>query len=273
MTIIQAILLGMVQGLTEFLPISSSAHLVLVPFLFNWKLDEQEAFVFDVLVQLGTLVAVIIYFRKDLLAIIKAFFQGIAHHQPFQDYDSRTAWMIILATIPAGLIGLFFKDQVESAFSNPVLVALMLMVTALLLVLAEHFGKKTRKPEELNFKDALIMGLFQAVAVLPGISRSGSTIPGGLLRQLDRKTAARFSFLMSVPIMAAAGFLAALDLFQLPSLVSFLPVMIIGFIVSAVVGYFAIAWLMRFLTKQPMAYFSIYLFLLSVIVLIVQYVR
>lgn len=273
MTFIQAIILGIIQGLTEFLPISSSGHLVLFPYLTNWKLDESQAFVFDVLVQLGTLVAVIFYFRKDILAIIKAFIAGIVKRQPFQEADSRAGWMILLATIPAGLVGVLLKDQVEEAFSNPLLVAGMLLVTAILMLLAETFGKKTRGGEDLNYKDALIMGIFQAFAVLPGISRSGATISGGLFRQLDRKSAARFSFLMSIPIMVAAGLLAGIDLLQLSNLASFLPVMIIGFVVSGIVGYFAIAWLMKFLTKQPLYYFSIYCTALSLLVFIVHNVR
>ena len=129
MTIIQALILGIVQGLTEFLPVSSSAHLVLVPFLLNWKLDPTQAFVFDVLVQLGTLVAVIAYFWKDLLAVLKAWTAGIRSRQPFAEAESRLGWFVILATIPAGLAGLLLKDKVEAAFSNPMLTALMLFAT------------------------------------------------------------------------------------------------------------------------------------------------
>ena len=273
MTILQAILLGIIQGITEFLPISSSAHLVLVPFLLNWKLAEKEAFVFDVLVQMGTLIAVIIYFRKDLVAIIKAFVQGIIKREPFKDYDSRSGWLIILATIPAGLIGMLFKDKIEASFGNVVMVAIMLLITAGLMFAAERLGKKTRSGESLSWLDTLVMGLFQAAAVFPGISRSGATISGGLLRQLERKTAARFSFLMSIPIMAAAGLLSVFDLLELPNLSSFLPVMSVGFITAEVVGYLAIAWLMKFLTKKPLWYFSIYCVVIAVVTLIVNYVR
>ena len=273
MTLYQAILLGIIQGITEFLPISSSAHLVLVPFLLNWQLSPNESFVFDVLVQVGTLVAVVIYFHKDLFAILKSFFQGLKLRQPFKEADSRMGWLILLATLPAGLIGLLIKDTVEAAFANPILVAMMLLVTAALMSVAELVGRKMHQFEEITHWDAILIGLFQAAAIFPGISRSGATISGGLLRQIDRKAAARFSFLISIPVMAAAGLLALIDLISLPSLTSFLPVMAVGFTVSALIGYFSIAWLMRFLTRHPLYYFSIYCSVVAILMLVVYHVR
>ncbi|MFZ3069953.1 MAG: undecaprenyl-diphosphatase UppP [Anaerolineaceae bacterium] len=273
MTFIQSIILGIVQGLTEFLPISSSAHLVLVPYLLNWNLAPAEAFVFDVLVQLGTLVAVIVYFWKDLVTLFKAMVAGVKTHQPLQQADSRLGWLIVLATIPAGLAGLLLKDKVEAAFSNPVLTAVMLFVTAVLLTLSEVLSKKTRGSRDMQPKDALIIGLFQAVSIFPGISRSGSTISGSLLRGFKRQDAARVSFLMAVPIMSAAGLLAVIDLFSMPAPAGFLPVVIVGFLVAMVVGYLSIRWFMGFLKQNTLLPFAVYCGLLSVIVILVTYAR
>ena len=273
MSIFQAFVLGIVQGLTEFLPVSSSAHLVIVPYLLNWNLNGNEAFVFDVLVQLGTLAAVIVYFWKDLVSIFKAMVSGIKSKQLLQEQDSRLGWMILLATIPAGLAGLLLKDKVEAAFSDPVQAAIMLFVTAILLTTAEILSKKTRVPAEIQPKDSLVIGLFQAASIFPGISRSGATISGGLLSGFKRQDAARISFLMSIPIMAAAGLLSLIDLFSLPSLEGMLPTILVGFLTSMAVGYLAIRWFMGLLKEKTLFPFALYCGLLSVIVILVAYAR
>lgn len=268
MTILQAILLGIVQGLTEFLPISSSAHLVLVPYLAGWEFPTEQVFVFDVLVQMGTLVAVIIYFWKDLVHILTAWVQGLLQKKPFSEPDARLGWFLILATIPAGLGALVFKDMVEAAFNSPIATGLFLFITALLLILAEVAGSKTRNLSEMNWKDALWIGTFQFLALLPGISRSGSTISGGMTRQFNRADAGRFSFLMSIPVMLAAGLLSVLDLIQMPNFSQFLPIVVAGFISAAIVGYLSIAWFLNFLRKQPLYGFAIYCTVLAVVVLL-----
>ena len=273
MTILQSLILGIVQGLTEFLPVSSSAHLVLVPFILNWVLDPTKAFIFDVLVQLGTLVAVIAYFRKDLLAIIKAVIAGIGNRKPLEDPNSRLGWFIVLATIPAGLGGLLLKSKVEAAFSNPVMTAVLLFVTAIMLTLAEIFTRKERNLESVTWLDAVVIGFFQLLAIFPGISRSGATISGGLSRGLKREAAARFAFLMSIPIMLAAGLLSVLDLVKVPDLGSFLPVLIIGFIVAMVVGYLSIRWLLNFLKTRSMIPFAVYCAVVSVLTIFIAYFR
>lgn len=258
MTILQAFILGIVQGLTEFLPISSSAHLVIVPALFQWDIPEQQAFIFDVLVQLGTLLAVIVYFWRDLLSIVKAVFQGLKEKKPLASPQSRLGWYIVLATIPAGILGLLIKDQVEQAFNSTLAVGFFLLVTAALLTVGEYFGKRTRSLEQITWLDALVIGLFQAISIFPGISRSGSTISGGMLKSLDRPSAARFSFLMSIPIMLAAGVLALKDLTQVSGFASQVPTLLIGFITAAVVGYFAIRWLLGYLSHRSLYVFAIY---------------
>lgn len=272
MNILHAMILGIVQGLTEFLPISSSAHLVLVPFLLGWKLPEAQVFSFDVLVQLGTLAAVIVYFWKDLWSILTCWVTALLHRRPFENAEARMGWYLILATIPAGIFGLLVKKQVEAAFNSPTATALFLFVTAILLWVAERFGKQTRKLDSLTWKDALWIGIFQAISIFPGVSRSGSTITGGVLRQLDRPSAARFSFLMSVPIMLAAGGLSLLDLRHMTGLSQFLPNIAVGFITAAVVGYFSIRWLLAYLVRHSLVIFSIYCTALGVLVLLVAYV-
>ena len=268
MTPIQSIVLGIIQGATEFIPVSSSAHLVIIPFLFGWHIPEQEAFIFDVLVQLGTLLAVIGYFWRDLIAIMRGFLLGLWQKQPFGSPQARIGWVLILATIPAGLAGLVFKPIVEKAFNSPQAVAFFLLVTAGFLLLAERIGKRNRSLEKINWVDALIMGIFQMIALLPGVSRSGSTITGGMLRGLERPAAARFSFLMSIPIMLAAGLLVSLDLLAIPASkeisLSFIP----GFMTATIVGYLSIRWLLAFLAKRSLYIFAIYCGLLSIITLL-----
>lgn len=273
MSILQAILLGIIQGLTEYLPISSSAHLVIVPYLLGWQIPEAEAFVFDVIVQVGTLLAVIIYFWKDLVSIVKAFFQGLLSRKPFEGEDTRLGWYLILATIPAGLAGLLLKDAVEAAFASPRFTALSLFVTAGLLVIAESLGKRQRDLAELSWKDALWIGVAQALSIFPGISRSGATIAGGMTRDLGRPVAARFAFLMSIPIMLAAGLVAGLDLLDIPNLSAFLPSLIPGFLAAAVVGYLAIRWLMAFLVRRSLYIFAIYCAALGAVVLLITLLR
>lgn len=258
MTFLQAIILGIIQGLTEFLPISSSAHLVIAPYLLGWEIPVSQAFVFDVLVQMGTLVAVIIYFWKDLIHIIRDWVYGVFHKAPFGTPNARLGWYLILASIPAGLLGITIKSKVETVFNSPLLTAALLYGTAILLVIAEKIGKRVRSLNSLGWKDALWIGFFQAIAIFPGISRSGATISGGMTRDLDRPAATRFSFLMSIPIMLAAGLIGVLDMRKIPQATSFLPVMAVGFIVAGIVGYISIRWLLSYISRRSFYPFAIY---------------
>ena len=268
MSIWQAIVLGFVQGVTEFLPISSSGHLVLVPHFLGWEFSQQAVFVFDVLVQWGTLLAVIIYFWQDLINIIMAFLRGIIDRKPFATHDARMGWNLILATIPAVVLGFLLKDTVEAAFSNPRITGVFLLVTAAILVIAEVAGKRQRSLEQLTWIDALWIGFAQVLALFPGVSRSGSTIAGGMTRNLDRPAAARFSFLMSIPVMLGAGSLALVDLFQTPSLSSLLLPLLVGFFVALVSGYIAIRWLLTYLTRHSLYVFAIYCTLIGVLAIV-----
>ncbi len=273
MTIWQALILGIVQGITEFLPISSSGHLVITPFLLNWSIPEEYIFPFDVLVQMGTLVAVIIYFRKYLISIVVAVFKGIINKDPFGTNDAKLGWLVVLSTIPAIFGGLFLEDQVEAAFQSIQFTAFFLLFTALMLWLAEILSDRIKKMEEISTLDAFIIGCFQVLAIFPGVSRSGSTIAGGLLRKLKREEAAKFSFLMSIPVMLGAGVMSINDLVNLPDLSSFLPLLLVGFVAAGIVGFLSIHWLLQFLNKNKLSYFSIYCVVLSIITLVVYYFR
>lgn len=258
MTIIQALILGFVQGITEFLPISSSGHLVLVPALFGWQIPQEQIFPFDVLVQLGTLVAVIFYFRKDLWQIITAVITGLLHKKPLETQQAKLGWFIVLATIPAVIAGVLVKDIVEKAFNSTLATALFLFLTAAILFLSEIRGHQEKVIKDMTWIDAISIGFFQVLAIFPGVSRSGSTIGGSIFLNFKRKEAARFSFLMSIPVMIGAGVFSVPDLLQIPDLNNFLPSMIIGFLVAMVVGYISIHWLLKFLTGHSLKGFALY---------------
>jgi undecaprenyl-diphosphatase len=268
MTLTQSIILGIIQGLTEFIPISSSGHLVILPYLLGWNIPKYDAFIFDVLVQVATLVAVVIYFWSDLVDIVKAFFYGLIQKSPFETSHARLGWYLIIATLPAGIIGLALKKTVEQVFASPIVTAGFLFLTAALLVLAEKVGRREKFLEDINWKDALWIGFSQVIAIFPGASRSGATIFGGMTRDLKRPDAARFSFLMSIPIMLAAGLSATIDLFKIPHLYSILPAFVPGFLAAAIVGYLAIRWLIGYLTNHPLYIFAVYCTGLGVLVLI-----
>lgn len=268
MTVVQSILLGIVQGLTEFLPISSSGHLVIVPFLLGWQIPQAQAFVFDVLVQVATLIAVVAFFWKDFYVILRGVLRGLKHRKPFETQPARLGWYILLSTLPAGFAGLLLKDVIEQAFSSPTMTGVALLATAAILVIAERVSRQERILDELTWLDALVIGVFQVLALFPGLSRSGSTIAGGMTRELDRPSAARFSFMMALPIMLVAGLSALIDLLRIPDLAAMLPIFIPGFISAAVVGYLAIGWLIKFLTRYSLYYFAIYCAVLGLIVLL-----
>ncbi len=257
MDLMQAIILGAVQGVTEYLPVSSSAHLVLVPLLLDWHFPREQAFVFDVLVQLGTLVGVVIYFASDLWKIGTHMWLGLIKRKPLASLEARLGWLVILATIPAAIAGICLKKYVQAYFESPRAVMFFLLVTAGLLILAEFFGKQKRS--EVKTKDALAMGFMQVVALLPGISRSGSTITAGVLSGLSKEAAARFSFLMSIPIMIGASLVAGKDLLDSTADFSqmFWPILV-GMATSAVTGYFVIRWFLGFLKTQSLLWFALY---------------
>jgi undecaprenyl-diphosphatase len=258
LSLFQALVLGIVQGLTEYLPVSSSAHLVLVPWALGWEFDPDTAFAFDVLVQMGTLVAVIAFFRNDLVHMLRAVLQALVHRGAIQDPYVRLAGLIVLGTIPAVIAGVALKDTVEAAFGSPLATSGFLLVTAALLLAAERIGKRLRSLDTATWKDAVWIGLAQALALFPGLSRSGATISAGLLRGFDRPGSARFSFLLSIPVMIGAGVLTLGDLAALPGAAALVPAVLVGFVSAAIVGYASIRWLLGFVTRHSLAVFSAY---------------
>jgi undecaprenyl-diphosphatase len=265
--LLHAILLGLVEGLSEFIPVSSTAHMLIVQKLFNIP-SSDAMFAFLVLVQIGPLVALIIYFWKDLWSLVIAFFA-----RPFSTPQNRLAWYIIIATIPALLAGVLLKNAVEGLFQNPLLeAAIRLFASAILLTLAEWLGKRSRKLESLKWLDALIVGIFQVLAVFPGSSRSGSTISGGMLRNLDRPTATRFAFLMSAPVMLAAGAYESLSVFKTPGFSAILPPLLVGLVVAGVVGWLSIGWLINYVSKHSLLVFAGYCAAVALLCLVFLFV-
>jgi undecaprenyl-diphosphatase len=258
MSLLQAVVLGVVQGLTEFLPVSSSAHLVLVPWWLGWTFQPEAAFAFDVLVQLGTLVGVIVFFARDIVELIGAAAAGLWRRRPLETPLARRAWYLALATVPAVVAGLALKDQVEAAFSNPLATSGFLLVTAAALALAERAANASRNLESMGWGDAWWIGIAQAVALFPGISRSGATMAAGRARGFLRAEAARFSFLMSIPVMLGAGLVAGRDLIGLSAAREFALPLAAGFAAAAVVGYLSIRWMLSFVARRPLTVFSIY---------------
>ena len=281
MPIWQAVVLGVVQGLTEFLPISSTAHLLLVQeWWFGRSREELKVDPFTVVIQLGTLLAVVVYFRRDILAMLRAFTADIAkgYWITSTSTESRLAKLIIVGSVPAGLAGLFLKKWLKEQFYNPVPIAIVAIVFALLMFAAEWWAKRRvgRGSEQITLTDALFVGSFQALALMPGGSRSGCTITAGLFAGLARPAAARFSFLLSIPIMAAAGAKELYDWLKLlrekPELQADaqnqMVALAVGTGVSFVVGYFAIAWLLRYLARSSMNVFVVYRIILGVGILL-----
>lgn len=262
MTIFQAIILGIVQGLTEFLPISSSGHLVLVENFLQWDINPEQIFIFDILVQMGTLVAVIYFFWDDLLELINDFWFSFIGDKSNNDGSNKLMKLLIVATIPAGIMGILLKDIVEKLFNNITATGFFLIFTAILMIFAEKVGKQNRDGD-FETKDAILMGLYQAIAIFPGISRSGATISAGLFQGLTRSKAARFSFLMSIPVMLAAGLWALKDITQLSNPDGLIFPLLIGFITAAITGYLSIKWLLTFLTNNSLSKFSSYLIALG----------
>lgn len=268
MTIFQSAVLGLVQGLGEFLPISSSAHLIITPWLFGWK---DPGLGFDVALHWGTLVAVLVYFRRDFLQLIKAFFASL--NKKTRDFKNniyqKLSWLLIIATIPGAVLGKLLESKAEDAFRSPLLIAATMSLFGLLLWVVDKMSKHEKNLDRMTWKDSLIIGISQAAALVPGVSRSGATITAGRFLNLKRQDAARFSFLMSAPIIFGAG-LAKIKEFHNGVTNMELAV---GFLVSAIVGFLAIKFLLRLLAKTDFRIFIIYRFIFSLVILTVIYLK
>lgn len=261
MDIIQVIVLALVQGLTEFLPISSSAHLILVPIISDWP---DQGLAFDVAVHVGTLSAVVFYFRKEL---IKMFIDWLASLRGKHTADSRLAWAVLLGTIPVGLAGLLFKDIISEHLRTPLVIAVSTIFFGLLLWLADRNKNLTRDEHSLQWKDVLIIGVAQAIALIPGTSRSGITITAGLMLGLTRQSAARFSFLLSIPVIILAGGLSVLEYVQVAS-ISDINFLMLGALIAAISAYACIHFFLKLLEKISMMPFVIYRMVLGALLLL-----
>ena len=266
---IQALIMGLVQGLTEFIPVSSSGHLILVPWVMGWKDPFIDSLAFSVMLHMGTLLALLVYFWHDWLTLIPAGLASIRDRSLAGDPDRKMAWLIVVATIPAVLVGPILNDTLENAVREPAPVAVMLCVGAAILWLAERWGSKLRQMNSLTFVGALGIGVAQVLALVPGISRSGVSIAAGLFQGLNREAAARFSFLMATPVVAGAGLFEALKLVKGSTVKPELHLIVIGFVAAAISGLLAIRFMLAFLRRQSVNSFVLYRVLLAAAVFVV----
>ena len=267
--LVQAIVLGIVQGLTEFLPISSSGHLIIVPALLNWDDPFIESLAFSVMLHVATLGALLIYFARDWARLIPAGLAALRDRSFKDDPDRRLAWLLFATTIPAVIAGVLLNDLVETTFREPRLVAMTLVVGAVILWLADRLGSRTKTIGQLTFPTALAIGAAQAAALIPGVSRAGMSISAGLFAGLDREAAARFAFLMATPITAGAGVWEARKILagEAGVDVQILP-LLAGMLASLIAGLLAIAVLMRFLRSHGVGIFVAYRLGLAAVVVI-----
>ncbi|MHB0976015.1 MAG: undecaprenyl-diphosphatase UppP [Candidatus Aquicultorales bacterium] len=249
--VLQAAVLGVVQGLGEFLPISSSAHLILVPWLFNMQ---DRGLTFDVALHFGTAIAVVAFFWNDFARLLGAFWTSV-RRRAVKTQEERLSWYLVIGSVPGAVAGMLLEKYVETFFRTQVfLIAGMLAVMGVILFLADKHGKKSKEIHEVGFKDALVVGTMQALAVIPGVSRSGITMTTGLFRSFSRKDAARFSFLLSAPITLGAALYEGRKIVEVkPDLAFF-----VGILTSAIVGYFSIKYLLKYLQERSFAVFATY---------------
>ena len=268
MTFLQAVILGLLQGLTEFLPISSSGHLVLVPWLLGWQ---ASSLTFDTTVHLGTLLAVTLYFRADL-GLISAGMLRTLRDGSLQDINGRLGWLVILGAIPAALLGLLLEDIFARIFSAPALVAGLLLLTGLILFLSERIAQRLRALESLTWRDSWWIGLAQAAAIAPGISRSGATIATGLALGIQREAAARFSFLIALPVILGAWLVKLQGTVKVGIDQAEMTTLAIGFAVAALSGYACIHFLLSYLRRRSLTLFAIYCWVFGLVCLIIALV-
>ncbi len=265
MDFLQAVILGIVEGLTEFLPVSSTGHLTIVEKLLGMEIDDPAVTAFTAVIQMGAIAAVIVYFARDIWSIASAWVRGLVQPQVRGTFEHRMGWYIILGSIPVMVAGLLGKDLVTGALRNLWVVAVGLIVWSTVMVAAERWGRQTRSETDLTARDALVIGLVQCIALVPGVSRSGATISAGLFSGLDRVAATRMSFFLSIPALTAAG------LYELPSaLGGGIPIFatVVATLVSFVVAYASVAWLLQFVAHHPITWFVGYRVALGAVLIV-----
>jgi len=264
-----SILAGIIQGLTEFLPISSSGHLVIFHDFFGFNLSDD--LLFDMALHLATFLALFLFFYKDVIDLIKAFFQSLLRWDLKNNIDQRLCWYILIGTIPAVVAGYLFENQIETIFRHSVIVAFMLVAVGFILYLADQLGKKINDLDKLGFWGSITIGIAQAIALIPGVSRSGITIIAGLSQKLKREAAARYSFLLSMPVVFGAGIKKILDLnCQIIDLKQWL-IILTGFAAATITGFLAIKYFLKFLSSHSLKIFAYYRIILGFVILITLY--
>ncbi len=278
MTILQAVLLGIIQGLTEFIPVSSSAHLVIVPWLFQWNDPALNSLAFDVALHLGTLVAVLAFFARDWARLIRAGVASVMERQVGDDVDRRLAWFLLIGSLPGAIIGLLLESKIEEWFHPPraqsmAVMAVVIALLGLALFLADRWARHLREMNALSLQDTLIIGVAQALAIFPGVSRAGATITAGLALGLKREGAARFSFLLSTPLIAGAGVKSLVTVLSKGLMPDELMLFVVGFGAAAVSGYLCIKFLLRYLQTHSTSSFVYYRWALAVLLIVVALTR
>lgn len=263
---LQAALLGVVQGLTEFIPVSSTGHLILIQNAFGWK---DMGIAFDVALHLGTLLAIILFFRREWVAVVKGFFRSLVARPSSWDLESRLAWMLILATIPAALAGALLDNLIENHLRTSALVAVFLVAGGMLMLSAERWGSRSRDFEGLLPRDAAVVGCSQVIALFPGISRSGATISAGMFTGLDREAAAKFAFMLAGPVIIGAAAWESFEVAKHGLGPTTAAAMTVGFLTSLIAGLLAVRYLLSYLRKGSLKPFVWYRFALAAVVFIV----
>jgi len=264
MKLIMYMILGLIQGFTEPIPVSSSGHLVIFNALLN--VEELNDLNFEIFVNFGSFIAICLFYRKEIISIIKDFFMYIKTKDKKYETNYKYAWLIVIGTIPAGIIGLLAKDIIESIASVKI-VGVSLLITAIMLFMVKDIkGEKEKK--DMTFKDALIIGLFQVIALFPGISRSGSTLVGGMSRNLERETAFKYSFMLYLPISVATMLLGVLDVLENPISNTLILPYILGMITAGILTYFSIKWFKNIMEKGKLKYFVYYCLVMGIITIL-----
>lgn len=258
------VFLGIVQGLTEPLPISSSGHVFVIKKLFGVTSTDLN---FEIIVNFGSLLAILLIYMDDLIKLVKNFFLYFKEKTEETKNDFKYCWLIVLASIPVGIVGLLFKDTIEDKLSNIKIIGVSFLITSLFLLLVSNIKGK-RKEKDMNILDSIVIGLTQVIALIPGISRSGSTLIGGLFRKLDRETALRYSFMLYIPVSLGTTILGIKDLISSSNLHDIILPYGLGFIASMIVSYYTLRWFIKIVKKGNLKYFSIYTLLLGLLILI-----
>lgn len=263
-----AIVLGAVEGVTEFLPVSSTGHLTILESAFGYQLDDPDITAFTAIIQVGAVLATLLFLRRDAVRLVSAFFRGLRRPEHRGDLDYRFAWAVILGSIPIGIVGLLFKDQIETTLRSLWFVGTALILWSGVMWFADRHATQERHEQDVTWRDTLIIGITQCLALIPGVSRSGATMSAGLLRGLDRVTVTRLSFFLSIPALSAAGLLQTVTKFDdISNGVGWGPT-IAATAVSFVVAYAAVAWLLRYIARHTYTVFIVYRVALGTLVLL-----